>query len=392
MFHAFRTRELLLNQEDAECIFDIRKQRAMKTNENTVKNVLIKAMTIFVITLSLGLQKVQAQDYVLNFSDPTTYYITCGRVNAGMWSVKNDTCMLFTPYLRVEVEAGATVSFVFRVNQSGSGDQYDRGYVYHSIDAGNWVSDQTWTAGGFPAVYTFNTSVFLEKDHFVQFMVRLSTNNKTEFWAILDGNISATDNDDANHNVAAYLTQPPIPGNLPIQLISFTGKNVNGNNILEWTTASETNSDYFIIERSEDGTIFYEIGEIKGAGNSNSILKYEFKDSNPLTVSYYRLRQVDFDGNFTYSPVIELSSNSEKNEIHIFSTGSEIAICANTENTISPEVTVYNMTGQIVYCSVVTIQEGASYTQITPDITTEGLYLVYITSGNQVLETAKIFF
>ncbi len=192
----------------------------MKTTEKIIEKSLIKALVIILVTFTIVVQKAQAQDYMLDFSDPTTYYITCGRVNAGLWSVKNDSCMLFTPFLRVEVEAGATVSFIFRVNQSGNGDQYDKGYVYHSIDAGVWVLDQSWTAGGFPAVYTYETSVFLENNHFVQYMIRLCTNNKTEFWGILSGNISATDNDDANHNVIAYVIQPPPSGDLPVQLVS----------------------------------------------------------------------------------------------------------------------------------------------------------------------------
>ena len=73
---------------------------------------------------------------------------------------------------------------------------------------------------------------------------------------------------------------------------------------LLWATASETNNDYFTIERSGDGVAYEAIGEIKGAGNSSKELSYEFTDEKPLTgLNYYRIKQTDFDGKYSYSEV-----------------------------------------------------------------------------------------
>ncbi|MCX6190194.1 MAG: T9SS type A sorting domain-containing protein, partial [Bacteroidetes bacterium] len=92
---------------------------------------------------------------------------------------------------------------------------------------------------------------------------------------------------------------------LPVKLISFTAKAIEKDAILNWSTATERNNDHFELERSNDGVIFTKIGEVNGAGNSTSIVKYAFTDARVADMSsqnvYYRLKQVDFDGSFEYS-------------------------------------------------------------------------------------------
>lgn len=102
------------------------------------------------------------------------------------------------------------------------------------------------------------------------------------------------------------------PFSLPIELISFTGKAGKDGNHLEWTTASEINNDYFTLETSPDGINFNAIATIPGAGNSNQILNYSFFDNENLAIEsgdviYYRLKQTDFDGKYSYSKVIALN-------------------------------------------------------------------------------------
>jgi hypothetical protein len=97
---------------------------------------------------------------------------------------------------------------------------------------------------------------------------------------------------------------------LPIKLTYFSVKDVFNGNLIKWTTASELNNDYFDLERSKDGNSFEKIFQKKGAGNSKSELKYEFTDSKAgAGVSYYRLKQVDFDGTATYSEIIAVESS-----------------------------------------------------------------------------------
>lgn len=88
---------------------------------------------------------------------------------------------------------------------------------------------------------------------------------------------------------------------LPIELIDFTAILKENVVHLDWQTASETNNDYFTIERSQDLQNWELIATIDGAGNSTSTLSYSAQDFNPLFgTSYYRLKQTDFDGNYEY--------------------------------------------------------------------------------------------
>lgn len=91
---------------------------------------------------------------------------------------------------------------------------------------------------------------------------------------------------------------------LPIEIISFNAI-ANSNKVeLSWTTATEVNNDYFSVERSKDGITFEELFKIDGAGTSTSVKNYFEIDFHPLEgVSYYRLKQTDFNGSSTYSNV-----------------------------------------------------------------------------------------
>ena len=101
---------------------------------------------------------------------------------------------------------------------------------------------------------------------------------------------------------------------IPVELIDFTGKNTMGLNRLTWQTASEINSSHFDIERSHDGISFEKIGETKAQGKATT---YQFLDNAPLTISYYRLKEISIDGIGTLSKVIEISTNS-KNKFKIY--------------------------------------------------------------------------
>lgn len=97
----------------------------------------------------------------------------------------------------------------------------------------------------------------------------------------------------------------PCNAVLPIELAAFTAEYLEGKVQLKWSTASETNNDYFIVEKSINGEIFDAIATIQGAGNSNYIRSYNYTDKNINTqANYYRLKQVDIDGKSTYSKVI----------------------------------------------------------------------------------------
>lgn len=143
---------------------------------------------------------------------------------------------------------------------------------------------------------------------------------------------------------------------LPVSLISFNGYNKEDVNVIEWITASETNNDYFTIERSANAQDFGEIGHIKGAGNSNSYINYSFTDYEPEnTVSYYRLKQTDLDGKINYpSTVIAIknSNKQEQNTLTVFpnpNDGIEIKINVNGFNSNEVVITIQDILGRVLY-------------------------------------------
>ncbi len=105
---------------------------------------------------------------------------------------------------------------------------------------------------------------------------------------------------------------------LPVELVAFTAEENDGKVILDWQTASELNNDYFEIHRSEDGENWENIGQVDGNGTINELISYAFTDHAPLYGnSYYRLKQVDFDGQFEFSPIRSVTLASNQNQINV---------------------------------------------------------------------------
>lgn len=107
---------------------------------------------------------------------------------------------------------------------------------------------------------------------------------------------------------------------LPIELMSFNaiaGKSVVD---LSWATASEKNNHFFTVERSKDGIYFEQVKRINGQGDSYTIKNYYVVDSKPfLGISYYRLKQTDFDGTSTYSEIKTVEfSKTDRFEVNVY--------------------------------------------------------------------------
>lgn len=102
---------------------------------------------------------------------------------------------------------------------------------------------------------------------------------------------------------------------LPIQLVSFNALLKNSHVELEWVTATERNNEFFTVERSIDGTEYEVIITRQGAGNSDMLIKYTAVDYSPVGggISYYRLKQTDYDGKFTYSAPVAVNIHNKNN-------------------------------------------------------------------------------
>jgi hypothetical protein len=96
----------------------------------------------------------------------------------------------------------------------------------------------------------------------------------------------------------------------PMQLESFTVTKMDNTVLLQWSTYTEINTDRFIIERSTDSINYMAIGSVPASGYSNTIKQYKFTDEHPATgINYYRIKQTDFNGKFSHSPIRSISVN-----------------------------------------------------------------------------------
>ena len=140
-------------------------------------------------------------------------------------------------------------------------------------------------------------------------------------------------------------------GVLPIELLSFHATDNAGSILLSWKTASEKNTDYFLVERSTNGIHWNSIGEADAAGNSSIIREYELNDYNPLEgLSYYRLKSVDFDRSYQYSDIEVIQR--EKDELFSVypnpSNGSFHVKLKHTQ-TQSLQLSLYDVAGKLVF-------------------------------------------
>jgi trimeric autotransporter adhesin len=128
----------------------------------------------------------------------------------------------------------------------------------------------------------------------------------------------------------SYYTGTDASTPLPVKLVDFTvdainnGQNATSNLqvLCKWKTASEVNNNYFEVLRSVDGLQFAEIGKVAGAGNSNLVNTYQYTDVSLLdfarsdkTTIYYRLKQVDLDGNYEYSKIVSVNFDKTTNNL-----------------------------------------------------------------------------
>ena len=137
---------------------------------------------------------------------------------------------------------------------------------------------------------------------------------------------------------------------LPTELISFNVYNIDDKKVeIEWQTATEINNDYFSIERSKNNLEWELITEVNGAGNSSVLLNYTYLDNTPYeNISYYRLKQTDFNGTYSYSKIKTVNIKGNKNSIIIYPNPTNNQITITGESTELGMIIIYNNQGKDV--------------------------------------------
>jgi hypothetical protein len=179
---------------------------------------------------------------------------------------------------------------------------------------------------------------------------------------------------------------------LPVELIQFSGTCENYNIILSWSTASESNSDYFAVERSVDGLNWRIVAKVTAAGNSQSLLNYGVLLSKTSYVgdNYFRLQQFDIDGsNQKYMPIL-LDCEDKKEMLSVSpnpSNGNFVIALHSTEAHLS-KIEVIDFLGKTKFLKTVEIIKGFNQFFINEEISA-GMYVIKITANDEMLHQIK---
>lgn len=179
---------------------------------------------------------------------------------------------------------------------------------------------------------------------------------------------------------------------LPVTWLYFNGKATAEGNQLNWATATEKDSKAFVVERSVDGRSFEAIGEVKAAGNSSVVLRYEFLDKNNTVLTqkvfYYRLKQLDENGSFAYSSVVAISRDKGNAEIVVSPNpfSSIIQVTLPVTETASFKLTTSE--GKTLYLKDKNALSGRVQLNDLPGLA-PGIYLLQVVS-DQTFSTLKV--
>jgi hypothetical protein len=137
---------------------------------------------------------------------------------------------------------------------------------------------------------------------------------------------------------------------LPIELVHFSGETREEQILLNWTTATELNNDYFEVERAGNGEDFVFVGTLPGAGTSMGTLHYAMADMDPLEgINYYRLKQVDLDGRSTFSNVIPVMFHARNEALGLVpNPGSETVDVVLPRSIQNADLAMFDATGREV--------------------------------------------
>jgi hypothetical protein len=183
---------------------------------------------------------------------------------------------------------------------------------------------------------------------------------------------------------------------LPVDLLKFTGRALNEVNLLEWATASEVNNHYFSLEKSADGINFAEMAMIPGAGNSNSLKNYDAVDDQPYSpVTYYKLKQVDFDGKYNYSDIVAIARDHGAGDIVVNQypnpATSEINIEIIAPSDCYAEIEIMDMFGRVIIRKNANLQKGTSVLVYDISPLAKGVYLTNLRFDNASTVCIKRF-
>ena len=372
---------------------------------------------------------------IVTFSPSAGGLISEGEYNQVKWGIAAATGSYSVPYTTSTSASGIAIPFTVSITVSGSGNgnvlfsTFKTNYLnnprpsdvtnmtgtYTGADNSLKVVDRFWVVdadGGYSTKPTIGGMVFTYTDKELSGYggsntiteanlkaQRFDESSSWDGWGP-GGTATAASNFVTSTSVAPahffrswVLVDNSSP--LPIELISFQGSCNENKIMLNWSTASETNNDFFTLEKSQDGINFQPFTFIDGAGNSNKILNYTAADFNPYSgTSYYRLMQTDFDGTSRYSDVIAANPCPTINRLdsvaNAFSDGTgAITIQISSINENQYDISIYDLMGKRVFTVHEKVSAGQNEFKFDISFLSKSIYMISISNDLSVF-TKKV--
>ncbi len=182
---------------------------------------------------------------------------------------------------------------------------------------------------------------------------------------------------------------------LPVDLLSFSGRNNGNSNLLEWSTSSEQNSSYFELQRSIDGVNFVKAQTVQAAGNSSTVRNYNQSDNVAAinaTVFYYRLKLVDISGSVKYSAIIRLNLNKKGFSVETSPNPfvNQLKVQIETAQNEKATLLLTDMSGRKIRQQESQLRKGSNVIQLTDFSNMPGgVYFLRITTDS-IQETVRV--
>ena len=221
----------------------------------------------------------------------------------------------------------------------------------------NSVYYAVWFSGDGPAIYTlqmpydgFEDALLAEPDVFI-YSRETPSGNWGNFGQTIDLVNHIASLNIINHGGDYVLAAPTFNIALPVSLVYFEGEALTNAIELRWGTASESNNSHFELERTLDGENWLSIGTIEGSLNSQEAIEYSFKDPKPFYgLNYYRIKQVDIDGIFTYSQQIAIEYQPVSFQLSVFPNPTTDQLILQLPADVShPTLRLFHSNGQEVF-------------------------------------------
>lgn len=283
---------------------------------------------------------------------------------------------------------GTTASFAIRT--------FDGIYAYSNSGAAftSNVINKTWdvsaTGSGFNVTLNIQWNTADEASGFDRSNMYISTNDGTG-WVERSGPLSATEVSSGIYQASAsgISSFSGVGGGgdviTPVTLLDFYALQVEDGIELVWHTATEIDNDKFIVERSIDGFEFKPIDEVSGNGDSDDIIEYRYMDmDSEIGINYYRLKQVDFNGDFEYSPIVIAETEIEEHDLVVYPNPFTDRLYIGLKQAdVLANIKITGINGQVILQE--TVISNNRFIQFENLQAPPGIYILEIQQGDEVI-------